>query len=162
MPTPGEFWVPVDICPRSWAQHHRWLENRKGRTWSESRAFNLLRGLAPRVGRAWALREAAMALWSLRYPAAADRNFAAWYGWARRRRLEPMRKVAAMLKRHWDNIRTYFTHRITNPATEPINAKIQAAKRRACGFRNRAIFRTAIFFHCGGRDLYPTCACSTA
>ena len=29
------------------------------------------------------------------------------------------------------------------------DAKIQAAKRRACGFR------TAIYFHCGGLDLYP-------
>jgi len=141
---------------------YRWLESRKGRSWSESRAFNLLRVLAPRVGRAWALREAAMALWSLHYPGAADRNFAAWYRWARRSRLEPMRKVAAMIKRHWANIRTYFTHRITNAATEALNAKIQAAKRRACGFRNRDRFRTAIYFHCGGLDLYPACAWSGA
>ena len=42
------------------------------------------------------------------------------------------------------------------------NAKIQAAKRRACGFRNRARFRTAIYFHCGGLDLYPKCAWSGA
>ena len=60
-----------------------------------------------------------------------------------------MRKVAAMTKRHWANIRTYFTHRITNADAESLNAKIQAAKRRACGFR------TAIYFHCGGLDLYP-------
>jgi len=141
---------------------YRWLENRAGRSWSETRAFNLLRALAPRVGRAWALREAAMALWSLRYPRAADRNFALWYRWARRSRLEPMRKVAAMIKRHWANIRTYFTHRITNAGTEALNAKIQSAKRRACGFRNRERFRTAIFFHCGGLDLYPACAWSGA
>ena len=31
---------------------------------------------------------------------------------ARRSRLEPMRKVTAMIKRHWTNIRTYFTHRL--------------------------------------------------
>ena len=141
---------------------YRWLENPRGRSWSAARAFNLLRTLAPRVGRAWALREAAMALWSLAYLGAADRNFAAWYRWARRSRLEPMRKVAAMIKRHWANIRTYFTHRITNAGAEALNAKIQAAKRRACGFRNRARFRTAIYFHCGGLDLYPACAWSAA
>ena len=50
------------------------------------------------------------------------------------------------------------THRITNAGAESINAKIQAAKRRACGFRNRDRFRTAIYFHCGGLDLYPACA----
>lgn len=25
----------------------------------------------------------------------------------------------------------------------------------ACGFRNREHFRTAIYFHCGGLELYP-------
>lgn len=141
---------------------YRWLENPRGRNRSQARAFNLLRELAPRVGRAWALREAAMQLWSLHYAGAADRNFAVWYGWARRSRLEPMRRVAAMIKRHWANIRTYFTHRITNAATEALNAKIQAAKRRACGFRSRERFRTAIYFHCGGLNLYPACAWSGA
>jgi transposase len=96
-----------------------------------------------------------MALWDLRYPGVADRNLAAWHRWGRQSRLEPVRKVAAMVKRHWVNIRTCFTHRITNAGAEAINAKIQAAKRRACGFRSRVRFRTAIYFHCGGLDLYP-------
>jgi transposase len=26
----------------------------------------------------------------------------------------------------------------------------------ACGFRNREHFRTAIYFHCGGLELYPS------
>ena len=134
---------------------YRWLESPKGRDWSAARAFNLLRELATRVGRAWALREAAMALWNLHYPGVADRNFAAWYRWARSSQLEPMRKVAAMIKRHWANIRTYFTHRITNAGAESINARIQAAKRRAYGFRSRERFRIAIYFHCGGLDIYP-------
>jgi transposase len=137
---------------------YQWLENPRGRRWSQACAFNLLRALAPRVGRAWALKQAAMALWNLRYPGAADRNFAAWYGWARRSRLEPMRRAAAMLKRHWANIRTFFRHRITNAGAEAINAKIQAVKRRACGFRNRERVRTAIYFHCGGLNLYPAAA----
>lgn len=141
---------------------YRWLENPSERNWTAVRAFKLLCEIVTRVGRAWAIREAAMALWDLRYPGVADRNFAAWYRWARRSQLEPMRKVAAMIKRHWANIRTYFTHRITNAGAESINAKIQAAKRRACGFRNRERFRTAIYFHCGGLDLYPAFACSGA
>jgi len=28
-------------------------------------------------------------------------------------------------------------------------------KRKAGGFRNAANFTTAIYFHCGGLDLYP-------
>ena len=141
---------------------YRWLENPGGRDWSAARAFNLLCEIATRVGRAWAIRNAAMALWDLHYPGVADRNFRVWYRWARSSQLEPMRKVAAMIKRHWANIRTYFTHRITNAGAESINAKIQSAKRRACGFRNRERFRTAIYFHCGGLNLYPASAWSGA
>ena len=141
---------------------YRWLENPKSRDWLAARAFNLLCEIATRVGRAWAIRNAAMALWDLHYPGVADRNFRTWYRWARSSQLEPMRKVAAMIKRHWANIRTYFTHRITNAGAESINAKIQAAKRRACGFRSRERFRTAIYFHCGGLDLYPACMATSS
>jgi transposase len=31
----------------------------------------------------------------------------------------------------------------------------QTVKKMANGFRNREHFKTAIFFHCGGLDLYP-------
>jgi transposase len=60
-----------------------------------------------------------------------------------------MREVASMIKRHGTNIRTYFRHCITNAGAESINVKIQAAKRRECGFRNRERFHTALYFHCG-------------
>lgn len=36
-----------------------------------------------------------------------------------------MKKVAAMLKRRFENIITYLTHPITNATSESINAKIQ-------------------------------------
>lgn len=139
-----------------------WLRNPEGRSWSQARAFNLLREIVTRVGRAWALKEAAMALWEMRYPGAADRYVAAWYCSARRSRLEPMRRVAAMIKRHWANIRTYFEHRITNAGAASMNARIQTVKSRACGSRNRERFRNAIYFHCGGLDLYPATSRATA
>jgi len=28
-------------------------------------------------------------------------------------------------------------------------------KRKACGYRNKENFKTAIYFFCGGLDLYP-------
>ncbi len=132
-----------------------WLRSPEERSWSEARAFNLLCEIVTKVGRAWSLKEAAMALWDLRSQGVADRNFRTWYAWARRSRLEPMRRVAQMLKRHWANIRTFFEHRITNAGAESINEKIQTVKRRARGFRSRERFRSAIYFHCGGLDLYP-------
>ena len=132
-----------------------WLRNPEDRSWREARAFNLLREIVTRVGKAWSLKEAAMELWNHRYAGAADRNFKRWFHWARCSRLEPMRRVARMIKRHWANIRTYFRHRITNAGVEALNSKIQTVKARARGFRNRERFRNAIYFHCGGLDLYP-------
>jgi transposase len=34
-------------------------------------------------------------------------------------------RVARMLRGHWPNIRTFFTHRITNAGAESMNSKIQ-------------------------------------
>ena len=36
-----------------------------------------------------------------------------------------------------------------------LNSQIQKIKSMACRFRNLENFKTAIYFHCGGLDLYP-------
>ncbi|MDP2995996.1 MAG: RHS repeat-associated core domain-containing protein [Bryobacterales bacterium] len=59
------------------------------------------------------------------------------------------------LKRRFENIITYLRHRITNAASESINAKIQWVKYTARGFRNKQNSIQAIYFHCGGLDLAP-------
>jgi transposase len=133
-----------------------WLENPTTRTKGETREFNLLRDRVNRSSRAWALKETLMGLFDMTYLGAVDRNFQVWFRWAKRSKLKPMMQVADTLKTYWANIRTYFIHHITNAGSESMNAKIQAVKRRACGFRSRERFRTAIFFHCGGLNLYPT------
>ena len=50
---------------------------------------------------------------------------------------------------------TNFRHRLTNATAEGLNSKIQMVKEMACGFGNREHYKTAIYFHCGGLDLYP-------
>ena len=118
-------------------------------------AFQQLRALNLRVGRAWAIKESLRTLWSYRQLAAATRFFAQWYGWARRSQLPPIKRVAATLKRHLAGVLRYCRHRITNGVAEGLNSKIMTIKRKACGFRNPQHFTTAIYFHCGGLDLYP-------
>ncbi len=51
---------------------------------------------------------------------------------------------------------TYLRHPITNALNESLNARVEKVKRRASGYRNRMHFHTAIYFHCGGLDLYPS------
>lgn len=117
--------------------------------------FEALRSKDLRVCRAWAIKENLRHLWDYRYEARMRNYFKRWYFWATHSRLQPVIKAAKTLKAHLDNIVTYARHRITNALGEAINAKIEKIKRMACGFRNRAHYRTAIYFHCGGLDLFP-------
>jgi transposase len=77
------------------------------------------------------------------------------YFWATHSRLQPIRDAAQTRKRHIANILTYYQHPITHAVSEGLNGKIQKIKSMACGFRNRENFKTAIYFHCGGLELYP-------
>ncbi len=60
-----------------------------------------------------------------------------------------------MLRNHIDNILTHCRHRVTNAVAERLNSKIMSIKRRACGYRNKEHFKTAIYFFYGGLSLYP-------
>ncbi len=132
-----------------------WLYAAENRPDQHRPAFERLKALALKVGRAWAIKENLRALWSYRTPGWARRFFERWFWWATPSRLEPVRKVAHTLKRHLDNIVTYATHRLTNAVAEGLNSKIQGVIKTACGFRNLEHFKIAILFHCGGLDLYP-------
>lgn len=132
-----------------------WLKhpaNFSKQAWQE---FAALRTSTLQSARAWAMKESLRKLWDYTYLGAARTFFRGWYGWAMRSRLEPMKKVARLLKAHLENILTYLTHRITNAVTEGLNAKIQWIKYSARGYRNREAFKMAIYFHCGGLDLEP-------
>lgn len=108
-----------------------------------------------KVGRAWALKESLRDLWEYVRAGWARRFFDGWFWWATHSRLEPIRKVAHMLRDHLKNILSYCRHRVTNAVAEGLNSKIMSIKRRAGGFRNPENFKTAIYFYCGGLDLYP-------
>jgi transposase len=132
-----------------------WLRNPASIDPEDRRAFTALRRSDLKTARAWALKETAMSLYSYVYEGPARKHFQWWYNWAVRSRLTPMKDVARMLKRRFDNIITYLKHRITNATSESINSKIQWVKYTARGFRNKQNFINAIYFHCGGLDLAP-------
>ena len=117
--------------------------------------FEILKAKDLRICRAWAIKENLRHLWDYRYEANMRKYFKRWYFWATHSKLQPIKKAAKTIKTHIDNIVTYARHRITNALAEGINTKIEKIKRMACGFRNRAHYRTAIYFHCGGLDLFP-------
>lgn len=117
--------------------------------------LDALKSSGLQVARAWALKESARHLWRFATRAGARRAWAKWLGWAQRSRLEPMVKAARTIREHLDGIVNAVVLKVTGALCESLNAKIQRIKAAACGFRNRARFREAILFHCGGLSLYP-------
>jgi transposase len=108
------------------------------------------------TARAWALKETLRSLWLYKSEAWAAKHFDRWYSWAIRSRLDPVKKVARMLKSRLANILTYCKSRLSNGPIEGLNNKIQGLVKKAYGYRNKQRFITDIYFHCGGLDLYPT------
>ena len=104
---------------------------------------------------AWARKEGLRELWPDPRVGGAARHGKRWYFWATHSRLTPVIETARMIQRPLPNVLTFFAHRITNAVSEGLNSKIQTIKKMAYGFRNREHFKTAIYFHCGGLDLYP-------
>jgi transposase len=132
-----------------------WLFSDERRPDHHAESFATLQALHLKVGRAWAIKEALRTLWTFRQGAAVKRFFSQWYAWAVRSRLDPVKKVAGMLTRHLDGVLRFVKYPITNGVAEGLNSKIMSIKRKAGGFRNPSNFTTAIYFHCGGLDLYP-------
>ena len=117
--------------------------------------FAALRGVDLKTARAWAIKENLRLLWGYHRRGWGERHWRQWYFWATHSRLAPVIDVARMLKRRLAGLLTFFRHRITNAGSESMNARIQAIRVAARGFRNRQHFKTAIYFHCGGLSLYP-------
>lgn len=132
-----------------------WLYSLENLPQEHRRSFTSLRNQELKVSRAWAIKELFRKFWSYSYEVPARKFFAHWFGWARRSRLEPIKKVAAMLHRHFENIITYLKHPITNAVTEGLNSKIQSIKANARGFRSFLNYRTRILFFCGKLQLLP-------
>jgi transposase len=132
-----------------------WLYSKENLPERRRHEFKTLRKMDLKVSRAWAIKENLRNLWQYSRMGWATRFFKKWYFWATHSRLDPIIKVAKTMKRHIDNILTYLKHRITNSLSEALNGQIEKIKRMACGYRNREHYRTAIYFHCGGLDLYP-------
>ena len=132
-----------------------WLYGKENVPEAHRMHFRELRTSKLRTARAWAIKESLRELWHYRTLRWAEIHWKRWFGWATRSRLSPIINAAHTVRNHLRGVLAYFAHRVSNATAEGINSKIQTIKKRAYGFRNRDNFKTAIFFHCGGLNLYP-------
>ena len=107
-----------------------------------------------KTGRACRMRETLQDVYETgRTPAEAWVRLHRLCSWMMHSRLEPMKDLARMIRRHWNEILAYFTHPYTNAVLEGADSVIQNIKRRARGFRNMDYFATMVYLTCGKLDL---------
>jgi len=135
---------------------YMWLYGEENLPAKHKSQFRSLKTLNLKTARAWAIKESLRVVWHYKMLVWAMKFYKQWFFWATHSRLESVIKVAYMIENHLYGLRNYFSvARITNAAAEGLNSKIQTIKKMAYGFRNREHYKTAIFFHCGGLQLYP-------
>ncbi len=132
-----------------------WLTHPERLEGEARQRIDSLRWGALRTARAFRYKEHASHLWGYIRRGMAERVWKQWLHGALRCKLEPIRRVARMIKQFWYGVINAATSDITNAMSESVNSHIQRIKKRACGFRSRPRFREAILFHLGRLDLHP-------
>ena len=83
----------------------------------------------------------------------------AWYYWATHSQLAPMIKAGKTIKKHWEGILNWKKSLINNGILEGLNSVLQAAKRKARGYKVKH-FKTIAYLLTGKLDfskINPNC-----
>ena len=132
---------------------YSWMRNFKDKRSSEAVEFRALHQMNLKTSRAWTIKETFAHFWTYHSISAASSFFTEWSNNAMRSKLEPVKKVVKMLRRHLDGLLNYTRYHITNATAEGYNSVIKLIKTNARGFRSFESYRARILFHCGKLDL---------
>ncbi|MHB8345952.1 MAG: ISL3 family transposase [Acidiferrobacterales bacterium] len=101
--------------------------------------------------RAYLLKEDFQQLWAYSSPIWAGKFLDAWCTTALRSRIEPMKKIARMCRRHRPLILNWFKAkgRISNGVVEGLNNKAKLTIRKSYGFRSPEILEMALYHALG-------------
>jgi transposase len=99
------------------------------------------------TSRAWELKESFRKFWTYRSATWAAAYLKAWTTRAMRSRIEPMKKVARMLRRHEDLLLNYFRakRQYTNAVVEGMNHKARVSLARSFGHRSFDVLQLALY-----------------
>ena len=131
----------------------RWSLLRKGsRVRGHARVkLNALLASKLATARAWELKEVFQHFWKYNSILWASAFLDYWCQRAMRSRLEPIKKVARMLRAHEDLLMNWFRAKgeISSGAVEGLNNKIRVVTRRSFGFRTYKAMEMALFHTLG-------------
>ncbi|WP_431086672.1 ISL3 family transposase [Paenibacillus sp. 8b26] len=112
-----------------------WLKNKTNLKAEQRDTLESLKDKNLKTVRAYRLKLAMQELWTTPH-VFTDVYLREWLGWARRSQLGAMMDLAKTVKQHEEGILRWFHSRMTNGLLEGINRLVQAAKRKARGYRN--------------------------
>jgi len=94
------------------------------------------------------LKEQALNIFERKQRNVALRKLKSWKKNVHESKIKEFQKLLKTLERYWYGIENYFTHHVTNGASEGYNNKINIIKRRAYGFRDIEYFKLKILQSC--------------
>ena len=118
-----------------------------------------LSSLNEKLFRALRLRETFQQIYAAKTEEEFEILLKKWYYWATHCRLVPMKKAAVTIKSHWGGIIQWKKSQINNGILEGLNSVVQAAKRKARGYKFKH-FKTIVYLITGGLDfsrVNPAC-----
>ena len=134
-------------------KHLRWPLLRRGsRVRGRARQkLNILLASKLATARAWELKEAFAHFWQYKSENWAGAFLSCWCTRAMRSRLEPMKKMARMLRAHEPLILNWFRAKgeISSGPVEGLNNKIRVVTRRSYGFRTYEAMEIALYHNLG-------------
>lgn len=124
-----------------------WLKNPWNLTDKQKSRLSALEQLNLKINRAYLLKEAFRNFWSYSKPGWAEKYLNKWFWWATHSRLKPMRNFAWLVRRHEENILSYFKMPIHNGSVEGLNNKAKVISHKAYGFRSAKNYILNLY-HC--------------
>jgi transposase len=111
------------------------LKNQTNLTANQEEKKESLSKLNLKSMRALHIRETFQEIYKADTFEAFERLLKKWYYWATHSKLEPIKKAAKTIKNHWQGILQWKLSQINNGILEGLNSVIQAAKRKARGYK---------------------------
>lgn len=108
-----------------------------------------------RLYRAYLMKEAFQQIFQADTAISADAAFDRWRDWVMRSNIEPLKKLCQTVVSHWEGIRAFFTHAITNARAEGMNSKIRMISHRAFGFHSGEAVAAMLKLCCSGIKITP-------
>ena len=157
----------VDEVRREESKHHRdllkntrymWLKRPAHLTERQRDLLDELLTQPLQTVRAYTLAQQFDSFYEIDDPDTAEEYLRRWITEVNASDLEPLHKFARMLEDHWLGVIRWHHSRVSNGLLEGLNSLIQAAKRRARGYRSNRNFIAMIYLIVGKLNAGPVIA----